>query len=550
MENNNMSENKSNDHIKNRLNDDDDNNKVNKSNDHIVNKSNDHIVNKSNDHIKNRLNDDDNNRLNDDNNKVNKSNDHIINKSNDHIINKSNDHIKNRLNDHIVNKSNDHIVNKSNDHIKNRSNKNISYKIKETNKSKYKLNEKVFDSESSNSNARLEDINIMKCGSGINEDSNNDYVYLDKHQYKNGWRNLIGILAFLSIMKHIITNIKTMGFIMGFPFSGITFRDLFWFLFTFGFIVVRCILIYKLYRFKKISFFLVFIFEIITLIIIFKKINYPYICGWGHILSIVVSLKHISFLLKCDDNNFARYLYFLFIPTLVYQKMYKTKANINWKKVYSKSVYFCLYFILFIFFMDQHAIPAIYSIFYSPSFFFMIENFINLSIATIILFKLFFELVFRCFIEIISEMLKYDEYTYSEWWNSMSVKDFWIKWNRPVSQFMKIHIYNNLIKNKINVKISRLICFFISGVAHELVTIISLKKFTGWMIIGMVAQIPLIYITDKIKKKYPNLANAFFWFFFCVIGQPLVILMFYRSIRISQKNNLNGFSYEKIQVPI
>ena len=58
-----------------------------------------------------------------------------------------------------------------------------------------------------------------------------------------------------------------------------------------------------------------------------------------------------------------------------------------------------------------------------------------------------------------------------------------------------------------------------------------------WAFFGMLAQVPLIIITDFLTRalqgtKYgANWGNVIFWISFCVFGQPLGVLLYYHHIQ-------------------
>lgn len=351
---------------------------------------------------------------------------------------------------------------------------------------------------------------------------------------KNGWKNMLILIAILSMMKHMISNFVTNGLITKlYAFKSIAsnFFEILLFLLI---IVLRSIVIYHFTFFRKLCFFIILLFEFITSTFVYHKIEYVHIKAWAHIFSLVLTMKHVSFTINFKQISLKKYLDFLLLPTLVYQEEYKRKKYISWKIVFTKTLLFIFHFFAFIFVIDQYMIPSIYHIFHSEKIYEIIDYYITFAIANIVLFKLFFELVFRNFIQIVSELMKYDECCYSEWWNSMSLKEFWTKWNRPVTYFIKIHIFKSLIYKNFSPYKSSSICFLISGIAHEIVIALAFKKLSGLFFFGMVAQIPLIYISEIVKRRFPRFANIFFWIGFCAIGQPMLLLLFYRSIKIRE----------------
>lgn len=359
-----------------------------------------------------------------------------------------------------------------------------------------------------------------------------------KVRKNEGWYNLVAIVSALAVMRYLILNLIEFGFIMEVPLSQINLKDTVYFCLFFILNGLRCMFSYFLSGHgRDLAIGWVVLTEVVLSLLILFKIQYTYLSGWAHVISIVTDLKLISFHYEAHDATMKYFGYFLIIPTLVYKKVYVVKEKTDYRIIVRKSLRFVAYFFLFIFIMDQYAIPSIYKISNHNSYFTTIENCINVSISTVALFTLFFQLVFSCFLAIVSELTMFGEATYSEWWNSMSAGDFWIKWNMPVHQFIKHHVYEPLLRRNFGRPFSRTMCFVLSGIAHEFIIALAIKKISGLMFMAMLGQIPLIYISEKIKKRFPSYANIFFWLSFCVIGQPVIVLLFFRSIYIGQQQN-------------
>ena len=320
--------------------------------------------------------------------------------------------------------------------------------------------------------------------------------------------------------------------IMEIPLLHVSYNDFLWFIIIVICNVTRCIIIFYTKSYKKVSYFIIISTEILLSIISFYNIKYIYISSWSHTLLILADLKTISFLINNINSTIHDYLYFLIIPTLVFKNKYKKKLFCNYSIVFKKTCMLVIYFFIFVFIMDQYAIPSIVKAISFTSIFNFIENFINLSLSTIFLFNLFFQLVFNCAIAIISEITLFDESAFNKWWNSKSAGEFWVKWNLPVHEYMKFHIYKPLLSKGFGKAFSSAICFAASGMLHELVMALSTKSFAGYFFFAMILQIPLIYVSEYIRKSFPKISNIFFWLSFCVIGQPLVVLLYVRSIYI------------------
>ena len=72
-------------------------------------------------------------------------------------------------------------------------------------------------------------------------------------------------------------------------------------------------------------------------------------------------------------------------------------------------------------------------------------------------------------------------------------------------------------------------------VFHELIIGVPCHMLRLWAFAGIMAQIPLIWITNFISKHMNNnrAGNCLFWLSFCVFGQPMCIILYYQARRSS-----------------
>lgn len=249
-------------------------------------------------------------------------------------------------------------------------------------------------------------------------------------------------------------------------------------------------------------------------------------------------MKLASYVFSVKYRLWKEYLDFLFFPTLIFKESYKRKSKCNYSLIPRLIMKIIITFLLFSFFMEQHALPAFYRIILRKDLNSVFEGSINLSLSSIILFGLFFKMFFDYFLSIICELTCFDEKLYDEWWNARSSEEFWIRWNIPVHRYFKTYFYIPLIDLGFYKHVSSMLCFIASGALHEYVVSLSLKSFNGWFLLGMMAQVPLHFLTNYVKRHFSSLANVFFWLIFCIIGQPMMLLLIYKTFYL--KNNFNA----------
>jgi diacylglycerol O-acyltransferase 1 len=66
---------------------------------------------------------------------------------------------------------------------------------------------------------------------------------------------------------------------------------------------------------------------------------------------------------------------------------------------------------------------------------------------------------------------------------------------------------------------------------HEFALGVPLRMLRTWAFFGMMLQLPMIHVTDLVKRKLKNdqFGNILFWISFCVIGQPICALLYYHD---------------------
>ena len=76
------------------------------------------------------------------------------------------------------------------------------------------------------------------------------------------------------------------------------------------------------------------------------------------------------------------------------------------------------------------------------------------------------------------------------------------------------------------------IVFAFSAAMHELVISLPFRYISFHAFAGMMAQAPLIFFANYIDRVFDNpfLGNAIFWCSFCIVGQPMAVMLYYYEI--------------------
>lgn len=230
---------------------------------------------------------------------------------------------------------------------------------------------------------------------------------------------------------------------------------------------------------------------------------------------------------------------FIAYPTLVFQLVYPRSPSIRLRIVlrYLIELVFCIFLQFFI--IEQYMTPILKNtitgiedrISKSSSvlgmMWFLLERFLKLSIPNIYIWLLMFAVFFHCYLNIIAEVTRFaDRKFYLDWWNAVSIRDYWQKWNQPVHAWLLRHLYRPFRKLGFKPENAGMLVFVISGLIHEYLIITPIGvRWSGLVSLGFVLQLPLISITDsQYIKERPTVGNCLFWITSCFTGQPMATL--------------------------
>ncbi|KAI5864499.1 MBOAT, membrane-bound O-acyltransferase family-domain-containing protein [Durotheca rogersii] len=228
-------------------------------------------------------------------------------------------------------------------------------------------------------------------------------------------------------------------------------------------------------------------------------------------------------------------VYFWWAPTLVYQPVYPRSGKIRWIFVLKRlGEVVCLS--VFIWFCSaQYAAPVLWNSLDKIDhldFVSIVERLLKLSTISLVIWLAGFFALFQSALNALAEIMRFgDRAFYDDWWNSAGLGDYWRLWNKPVYQFMKRHIFSPLISRGWDMTSASVAVFFVSAVLHELLVGIPTKNVIGVAFMGMIIQIPLIWITRVFERmKGPNgqlIGNCIFWVSFTILGQPFAALVYF-----------------------
>ena len=227
--------------------------------------------------------------------------------------------------------------------------------------------------------------------------------------------------------------------------------------------------------------------------------------------------------------------YFWWAPTLVYQPVYPMNKTRRWDFIIKRMAEFFLLCVVIWIASAQYAVPLLQNSLTDISklnLVNMLERVLKLSTISLVCWLAGFFALFQSFLNGLAEIMYFgDREFYSDWWNVSNVRSYWTSWNKPVTHFMKRHIYTPMVGRGVPTILAQVITFLFSGMLHELLIGVPTHNILGVAFFGMVGQLPLIFLTDPLGKWEGHNAklvgNLIFWFSFCVFGQPIAAMAYF-----------------------
>jgi len=227
--------------------------------------------------------------------------------------------------------------------------------------------------------------------------------------------------------------------------------------------------------------------------------------------------------------------YFLAAPTLCYELSYPRFRRIRRRWLLRRLAELAIVATAAAIIVRQYIEPAVHNSM-GPlrqlDFPRLLERVLKLAIPNLYAWIAIFYLTFHLWLNILAELTRFgDREFYKEWWNAASVGEYWRLWNMPVHRWLVRHVYFPALRMGASKDLAILAVFFVSAVFHELVLGVPLHMPRLWAFCGIMFQVPLILASERLRKlvKSDVLGNCLFWISFCVVGQPVCVLLYYHD---------------------
>lgn len=258
--------------------------------------------------------------------------------------------------------------------------------------------------------------------------------------------------------------------------------------------------------------------------------------------------KSIPDLVLYPNNLHLRDLfYFLLAPTLCYELNFPRTSRVRKRFLIKRLLEVVIGWHIVMGLFQQWMIPSVRNSlipFSNMDLTKTSERLLKLAIPNHLMWLCFFYLTFHSFLNLMGEVLHFaDRNFYNDWWNANNIDIFWRTWNMPVHKWCVRHLYIPMIDLGYSRTVASVTVFFFSAFFHEYLVSVPLKTFKIWAFMGMMAQIPLSYVSKFMERHYgPRLGNTVVWASI-ILGQPLAIMMYYHDYMITHYNDellLNG----------
>lgn len=241
--------------------------------------------------------------------------------------------------------------------------------------------------------------------------------------------------------------------------------------------------------------------------------------------------------------SYKNLYYFMLAPTLCYEPSYPRTEKIRRPFLFRRIVEVLFLIQLELAIVQQWIVPTLQKSIlpiYNRDGGRTLERLLKLAIPNHFMWIIFFYWQFHSVLNVVAELLRFaDREFYRDWWNAETIVYFWQAWNIPVHKWCARHLYKPLLNSGFNKFYAQLCVFIFSAIGHEYLVSIPLHLFKIWAFTGMLMQVPLVLLTNKMSKTMPgHYGNMIVWLSL-ILGQPIAILAYvyhYYSIHYAPDN--------------
>ncbi|XP_022901410.1 sterol O-acyltransferase 1-like [Onthophagus taurus] len=191
---------------------------------------------------------------------------------------------------------------------------------------------------------------------------------------------------------------------------------------------------------------------------------------------------------KIFQPKFSHYIYFLFVPTLIYRHKYPRTKSINWNTAIHcfLEVIVCIWlqsYTMDYFFVKKFETIGIIKHDWSYVIIVILEG----AIGGFLLVVLLCYQLLHNWMNGFAEILKFgDRKFYDDWWTATNFQTFFRKWNIIVQDWLYEYIYKDFsekvtVNNKV---IPKIMVFLVSAIVHEYILTVITQQFFPFLFVN------------------------------------------------------------------
>ncbi|TVU17085.1 hypothetical protein EJB05_33098 [Eragrostis curvula] len=251
------------------------------------------------------------------------------------------------------------------------------------------------------------------------------------------------------------------------------------------------------------------------------------------IRKLVVSGKKVDDELSAADKDnlqpptLGSLIYFMMAPTLCYQPSYPRTQYIRKGWLVRQIILYLIFTGVQGFIIEQYINPIVVNSQHplKGGLLDAVETVLKLSLPNVYLWLCMFYCFFHLWLNILAEILRFgDREFYKDWWNAKTIDE-------PVHKWVVRHVYFPCMRNGIS-KVQIMSIQMVYMIGSCCFYIVLYFRCTPRDVSLSSHQIPLIILTSYLKNKFRDtmVGNMIFWFFFCIYGQPMCLLLYYHDV--------------------
>ena len=242
---------------------------------------------------------------------------------------------------------------------------------------------------------------------------------------------------------------------------------------------------------------------------------------------------------------------FMAFPTLIYQTRYPRTRRIRSAWLLKRCGELFLVVSAMLLITTQFVHPTVqrsYESINNKDAWSFVERLLALAIPSLFVWVLMFVALFELWLSILAELTRFgDRQFYKDWWNAQKFDEYWRLWNLPVHNWLVRHVFFPCLNLGLNKMAATLVVFFVSAALHEVLVSGPCHVARLYAFAGMMGQVPLIALTNALHGRLPSnrLGNVLFWVVFCVVGQPMALMLYFHdTVQSSSQDSKGSFGGE------